>query len=222
MATQLEARARRGLGYELRGQLGSLLEIRLARGDRVYATAGALVAMGEGVKFEARPGKRVLRRVLLGGSHYLQQFECEAERSSLVLAGVAGRRVHAVEVSAGRERMIAPGAFLAAEGGLELDLYVQKSARGGLLGRRFCWGRLSGEGWAFLQAPGDVLTVPLGERETLSVDSAHVLLFDAKVGLDLQPVLGLRTQLWGGEGFYLTKFVGPGEVLLSTRPELRC
>jgi uncharacterized protein (AIM24 family) len=55
-------------------------------------------------------------------------------------------------------------------------------------------------------APGEVLTVSTG----------HLAAFADSVDYDIRYVGGMRKALFGGEGLFMTRLVGPGRVLLQT------
>jgi uncharacterized protein (AIM24 family) len=52
--------------------------------------------------------------------------------------------------------------------------------------------------------------------EMLQVDTGCVVGFDEGVNYDIQMVGGIKTALFGGEGFFLATLTGPGRVIVQS------
>lgn len=71
--------------------------------------------------------------------------------------------------------------------------------------------KLSGNGTAFAEVDGELVTYELKEGQQIVVDTGNVLGFETSVKMDIQQVKGLKNKLFGGEGFFNTVLTGPGE-----------
>ena len=76
---------------------------------------------------------------------------------------------------------------------------------------------ISGVGTAFLEVDGDIVEKELQNGETLLVDTGNVVAFDKTCKYEVTTVKGAKNIIFGGEGLFLTKLVGPGKVILQTQ-----
>ena len=78
--------------------------------------------------------------------------------------------------------------------------------------------KLSGNGTAFAEVDGELVTYELKEGQQIVVDTGNVLGFETSVKMNIQQVKGLKNKLLGGEGFFNTVLTGPGKIWLQTMP----
>ena len=58
----------------------------------------------------------------------------------------------------------------------------------------------------------------LKSGETLLVDQGHVFLFEESVRYEIETVKGMKNVLFGGEGLFIVRLIGPGKVTLQSMP----
>ena len=110
------------------------------------------------------------------------------------------------------------GAFLCAEQTVDLKVAFTKRVSAGLFGGEgFILQRLYGTGMAFLEVDGDMVHRTLAPGEVLKVDTGNVVAFEPSVSYEIETVKGLGNIFFGGEGLFLTRLVGPGDVILQTQ-----
>jgi uncharacterized protein (TIGR00266 family) len=110
-------------------------------------------------------------------------------------------------------------AFLCAARGVSLDIAFQKKLGTGFFGGEgFIMQRLEGDGLAFVHAGGTVVRRDLKAGETLLVDTGCVVAYTQGVDFDIQYVGKIKTALFGGEGLFLAKLTGPGQVWIQSLP----
>jgi uncharacterized protein (TIGR00266 family) len=110
-------------------------------------------------------------------------------------------------------------AFLCAARGVSLDIAFQKKLGTGFFGGEgFIMQRLEGDGLAFVHAGGTVVRRDLKAGETLLVDTGCVVAYTQGVDFDIQYVGKIKTALFGGEGLFLAKMTGPGQVWIQSLP----
>jgi uncharacterized protein (AIM24 family) len=108
-------------------------------------------------------------------------------------------------------------AFLCAENSIEMELAFQKKLGAGFFGGEgFMIQRLTGSGTAFIFACGDFVEMNLQPGQVLKVDTGNVVGWDATVQYDIERIKGIKTMFFGGEGIFLTKLTGPGNVILQS------
>ena len=78
--------------------------------------------------------------------------------------------------------------------------------------------RLTGDGWAFVNAGGTLEEKTLAAGETLRVDTGCLVALQPSVTYDIQMVGGIKTALFGGEGLFFATLRGPGKVWLQSLP----
>lgn len=71
---------------------------------------------------------------------------------------------------------------------------------------------------AFVHAGGTVIRKKLQAGESLRVDTGCLVAFSPSLEYDIQFVGGFKNALFGGEGIFLAKITGPGNVLLQSLP----
>src|SRR3546814_12962332 len=81
--------------------------------------------------------------------------------------------------------------------------------------------KLEGDGWVFVHAGGTVVHRELKAGERLDVDTGCVVAFHDTVSMDVRPVGGIKSMLFGGEGVFLATLPGPGTVALQRSEERR-
>ena len=64
---------------------------------------------------------------------------------------------------------------------------------------------------------GDPVVKELAQGEVIKVDTGNVVAFDRTVRYEVETVKGIGNIVFGGEGLFLTKLIGPGRVILQTQ-----
>lgn len=78
--------------------------------------------------------------------------------------------------------------------------------------------KISGQGTAWLELSGEVVTRDLQQGESLLVHPGHVGAFTASVAFQITMVRGIRNLIFGGDGIFLAALTGPGRIWLQTLP----
>ncbi len=87
--------------------------------------------------------------------------------------------------------------------------------------------KLEGDGLAFVHAGGTIIERELGAGEKLRVDTGCLVALETPVTYDIEFVGGVKSAIFGGEGFFFARLEGPGQgvapvaaVLTPRRPHL--
>jgi uncharacterized protein (AIM24 family) len=109
--------------------------------------------------------------------------------------------------------------FLCAQSSVSLDIAFQQRLGAGLFGGiGFVLQKVTGPGVVFLDLSGEVVERDLKPGESLLVQAGHVGIMDPTIRFDIQMVKGFKNILFGGEGLFMAKLVGPGHVALQSMP----
>ena len=78
--------------------------------------------------------------------------------------------------------------------------------------------KLEGNGQTFVHAGGTIIEKELQAGETLRVDTGCLVALTQTVQYDIEFVGGVKSALFGGEGFFFATLRGPGHVWLQSLP----
>jgi uncharacterized protein (AIM24 family) len=104
-----------------------------------------------------------------------------------------------------------------AESSVQLNVALVKRLGAGLFGGEgFILEKLTGPGKVFIHGGGDFVEFNLNIGEQLQVSTGCIVAFDDTVTYDIQVAGGIKTALFGGEGFFLATLTGPGRVIIQS------
>ncbi|HSO24469.1 MAG TPA: AIM24 family protein, partial [Chondromyces sp.] len=110
-------------------------------------------------------------------------------------------------------------AFLCAAKGVAVSIAFQKRIGTALFGGEgFIMQKLEGDGLAFMHAGGTVVERELGPGQKLRVDTGCLVALESSVNYDIEFVGGVKSAIFGGEGFFFASLQGPGKVWLQSLP----
>lgn len=212
------------LDYTIQGDNLQVARVRLKSGQEVYAEAGKMVYKTSNVAWETRMsgstlGEKLLgalRRTVTGESLFLTYFRSNGP-GEVGFAGNYPGRIQAFDLAAGQSIMAQRDAFLFAQPSVTLNVALVKKLGAGFFGGEgFILEKLTGPGTVFIHAGGDFIEFNLNAGELLQVDTGCIVAFDESVDYDIQLAGGIKTALFGGEGFFLATMTGPGRVIVQS------
>jgi uncharacterized protein (TIGR00266 family) len=194
--------------------------VLLDRGDAIRAEAGAMVSMSQSLTIETQATGGVLKslkRSMLGGeSFFMNTFRTAEDGAELLLSPCLPGDIRVMPLQ-GSEMVVQSGSFLAC------DLAVNVETRWG--GARSFFGgeglfmlKCSGTGALIVSSYGAIHTVSVPAGQTYTVDSGHIVAFDAHMPYQPRKAGNWKSTIFGGEGF-VVDFQGPGDVHLQTRSQ---
>lgn len=210
------------MDYKIIGGEMQALTLELQRGEEIYAEAGSMLYMGEGVQLDTqmRGGflKGLARKFLAGESLFMSVFRCVSDRASMAMAAPILGRIIPVELK-GQTILAERNAYLCSIGNVDLSIAFTKRLGAGFFGGEgFILQKITGEGLAFLNAGGNMLEFTLQPGQKLRVDTGCIVMMADTVSYDFEFVGGFKNALFGGEGFFFATLTGPGRVILQTLP----
>jgi uncharacterized protein (AIM24 family) len=141
-------------------------------------------------------------------------------RRDVAFASSYPGKIQPVELKEWGGRIIAQkDAFLCAARGVDVTIAFSRRIGAGFFGGEgFILQQLSGDGLAFLHASGTLHTLELLPGEIIRVDTGCLVAMQPSVDYDIELVSGVKTALFGGEGLFFMRLMGPGRVVLQTLP----
>ena len=212
------------LDYTIQGDNLQVARVRLAPGQEVYAEAGKMVYKTANVHWDTRMsgntiGEKLmgaLRRTVTGESLFLTYFRADGA-GEVGFAGNYPGRIQVFDLPAGRSLMAQRDAFLFAQPSVQFNVALVKRLGAGFFGGEgFILEKFTGPGAVFIHAGGDFVEFELLAGQVIQVDTGCIVAFDETVDYDIQLAGGIKTALFGGEGFFLATLTGPGRVVIQS------
>jgi uncharacterized protein (TIGR00266 family) len=222
------------IDFEIFGQEMQFVEIELDPGESAIAEAGGMMFKAPSIHMDtifgdgsAQP-KGLLssimgagKRLLTGESLFMTVF-CNRGTAIQKVAFAApypGKIIPMDLQQVGGKLICQKDAFLCAAKGVAIGIAFQKKIGTGLFGGEgFIMQKLEGDGLAFVHAGGTIVERELGPAETLRVDTGCIVALDASIDYDVQFVGGVKSAIFGGEGFFFARLTGPGTAWLQSLP----
>jgi uncharacterized protein (TIGR00266 family) len=212
------------LEYSIQGDNLQVARIMLKPGQEIYAEAGKMVYKTANVRWETRMsggsvGDKILgalRRTVMGESVFLTYFRADGP-GEVGFAGHYPGKLTVFDLEPGRSVLAQRDAFVLAETTVQLNVALVKRFGAGFFGGEgFILEKLTGPGKVFIHGGGDFVEFNLNMGEILQVNTGCIVAFDESVTYDIAAAGGIKTALFGGEGFFLATLTGPGRVIVQS------
>jgi uncharacterized protein (TIGR00266 family) len=229
-----EAMAMDVVDYEIKGSEMQFVEVELDPGEAAIGEAGSMMFMDAGIAMDTVFGDgskqqggffgKLLgagKRLITGESLFTTIYTNNAGGKQRVAfaAPYPGKILPMDLRQLGGTLICQKDAFLCAARGVSLGIAIQQKLSTGFFGGEgFIMQKLEGDGLAFVHAGGTVVRRTLQPGQTLLVDTGCVVAYTPGVDFEIQYVGKIKTALFGGEGLFLAKLTGPGEVWLQSLP----
>ena len=221
--------------YEIKGSEMQFVEVELDPGEAAVGEAGSMFFMDAGIAMDTVFGDgrqnqsgglfgKLLgagKRLVTGESLFTTVYTNNASTKLRVAfaAPYPGKILPMDLRQLGGTLLCQKEAFLCAARGVSLGIaFQQKLSVGFFGGEGFVMQKLEGDGMAFVHAGGTCLRRELQPGQTLFVDTGCVVAYTPNVNFEIQYVGKIKTALFGGEGLFFAKLVGPGTVWLQSLP----
>ena len=209
---------------QITGQLAPVLTVALGQGESVIAESGELSWFGGDVKLET--GRSIgmtqgglfgaAKRALGGGTFWMTRYSSQSQ-GFVAFAVKAPGEIRELTLDGSHEYAVHRHGFMCCDEGVELNFFLQQKLGVGIFGREgFFLQKLSGSGRAFVELHGQVVAFKLDQGQQLLIHPGHIGLFETSCNLDLTTIPGIRIKLFGGDGLFLARLTGPGEVWLQS------
>jgi uncharacterized protein (TIGR00266 family) len=222
------------IDFEIRGNEMQFVEIELDPGESVVAEAGGMMFMDDGIEmntiFGDGSGQQggfmdklvgAGKRLLTGESLFMTVFTHQGSgKAKAAFASPYPGKIIPVDLSKiGGTLICQKDAFLCAAKGVQVGIAFQKKIGTGLFGGEgFIMQKLEGNGLAFVHAGGTITERKLAPGERLRVDTGCLVALEPSVNYNIEFVGGVKSAIFGGEGFFFAQLAGPGKVWLQSLP----
>ena len=220
--------------YEVFGNEMQFVEVELDPGESVVAEAGGMMFMEPGIEMNTIFGDGggqeggfmdklvgAGKRLLTGESLFMTVFTHQGQgKAKAAFASPYPGKIIPVDLGkAGGTLICQKDAFLCAAKGVSVGIAFQKKIGAGLFGGEgFIMQKLEGDGLVFIHAGGTIVERSLGPGERLRVDTGCLVALEPSVNYDVEFVGGVKSAIFGGEGFFFAQLSGPGTVWLQSLP----
>ena len=205
-----------------------VLEIMLDPGEAIFSESGELSWMTQSIVMQTstRMGGGggiggVFKRAVGGSSIFMSEFSAQGGPGMVAFAARLPGQIFPIDVAPqpGMGYLGHRHAFVCGVGGVQLSVGFQQSFGAGLFGGDgFRLQKISGQGRAWCELSGEVITYDLKPGESLRVHPSHVGLFQDTVQFTITTIKGIKNKIFGGDGIFLAVLTGPGRVWLQSLP----
>jgi uncharacterized protein (TIGR00266 family) len=203
-----------------------VLEFLLDHDDAIISEAGELSWMSPNVQMTTHTQFAggggffgAIKRVAGGGSLFMTEYRAMGGQAELAFATRVPGHILPLEVAPGYEYMVHRHGFLCATAAVTIGVGFQQSLGAGIFGGDgFLLQKIGGQGTAWLELSGEVVTRDLQAGQTLLVHPGHVGAFQGSVSFQITMVRGIKNLIFGGDGLFLAQLTGPGRIWLQTLP----
>jgi len=226
------------IDYKIYGEDIQYVEIELDPHESVVSEAGSMMykdsdivmdtVFGDGSGSKADSGgffdKLVGagKRLVTGESLFTTVFTHHGQgKAKLAFAAPYPGRIIPVDLSkiAGGTLICQKDCFLAAAKGVSIGIHIQRKILTGLFGGEgFIMQKLEGDGMVFIHAGGMLKEIELKRGEVLHLDTGCLVAMEPQIEFDLEQAGGIKTGLFGGEGFFFAKLQGEGKIWVQSLP----
>lgn len=203
-----------------------VLEILLEPGDTLLAETGELSWKTPNVTLRTTTATGAsggflgaIGRAFGGGGLFMTEYATDQSQGIVAFAAKVPGHIIEHSIAPGAAYMVHRHGFLCATSGVSLTAAISQSIGTGLFsGNGFVMQKIAGQGKAWVELGGEIVTKTLEPGQVLDVHPGHVGMFDANMGYEITTVPGIRNKIFGGDGIFLVRLTGPGTVWLQTMP----
>ena len=207
--------------YEIKGGSFPIVICKLQKGETMKNETGAMAFMSSDMKMDTNTGGGLLKglgRALSGDTIFLNFFTAQSDNQQIGFAARTPGKIMPIRLNGSNTIIGQKNAFLAAEDGVNLDIYFRNKLGAGIFGGEgFVLQKFTGTGIVFLEIDGEVIEHNLQPGEKLLVDPGHIAAMEESVDFDIERVKGAKNILFG-EGLFFARLQGPGKVWIQTMP----
>ena len=210
------------MNCKLIGSLFQALEISLDINESFYAERSAMIYMDSGIDQQVEmAGKGIvgaLSTTLSGESLFLMKYTNRSSKvQKLLISGRSGSLKH-IKISQGHTLIIRKGDYVGSNNKVQVDLSL--SLNKFLVGAGLGFQKVTGDSTVFFDCVDSLIERELRSGEEIIVDESHIkaMLDIEDSQISAQRNTNIVRNLISGEGFLLTRIVGPGRVFFSSIP----
>ena len=206
---------------EIIGTIVPAVACSLENEESMYTQTGSMMMYSGDINYNTnlKGGiKGIISRKMTGESAFVTNYSAGRMGGNVTFATTVPGTIKCLYITPDKSIICQKTAFLCAEQNVDLSVVFTKRLRAGLLGGEgFILQKLSGEGNAFLEIAGDVLSYELQQGDILRVNPGNIVAFADTVDFDIEFIKDLSTIAFGKKGMFISTLKGPGLVVLQTQ-----
>lgn len=211
--------------HKIVGTTMPVLELTLQPGEQVFAESGELswISMAIQLRTSTSAGGQtggfmaVLGRAVAGSTIFMTEYTAAGGVGLVAFAAKLPGQVMELAITPEKSYAIHRHGFMCANVGVQLGVaFSQRLGAGIFGGAGLRMQRVSGQGTAFIEMHGEVITYDLQPGNTLRVHPGHVAMYEESVQFNVTTMPGIKNALFGGDGLFLATVTGPGRVWLQS------
>ena len=196
---------------QLLGTTLPVLSVSLDPGESVVAETGEFSWMTDAIQMSAGLSE--------GSSLSLSVYTAKDAAGVIAFASKLPGNILGAGVSPQNEYLVHRHGFLAGTPGIEISAGFQQPFSTGIFaGEDFVLQRVGGQGRAWIELAGEVVSYDLAPGESLRAHPGHVGMFAASVSFQVMRVPGIANRYFGGDVHHFAVLSGPGSVWLQSMP----
>ena len=207
--------------WEIIGTIVPAVACSLENEESMYTQTGLMMMYSGDINYNTnlKGGiKGIISRKMTGESAFVTNYSAGRMGGNVTFATTVPGTIKCLYITPDKSIICQKTAFLCAEQNVDLSVVFTKRLRAGLLGGEgFILQKLSGEGNAFLEIAGDVLSYELQQGDILRVNPGNIVAFADTVDFDIEFIKDLSTIAFGKKGMFISTLKGPGLVVLQTQ-----
>jgi uncharacterized protein (TIGR00266 family) len=208
------------MNYQINGTIYPILTVFLNNKEKIVAQTHAMVSMTKEIEMKTKMYGGItkgIRRMAGGDSVFLTFFTSHADNQCVAFADNICGNILPLEIDNNHSYLCDRSAYLCGEPTVDLDIVFMKQIRMGLFGgESFIMERLSGNGMVFLHGWGELQKKTLVDKEELEVSTSRIMAVSSSVTLDVMFIKTINNILFSGQGLFITKVTGPGDVYIQS------
>ena len=149
----------------------------------------------------------------------LTRYEAAGGQGMVSFASKLPGRILPIEIAPGQGYLVHRHGWICGTPGITPTIALQQTFKGGLWGGDgFILQRLEGEGQAWVELSGEIVTYELAAGQMLLVHPGHVGMFQDSVTFQVIRLPGIVNRYMGADGHHLVQLTGPGNIWLQSMP----
>jgi len=198
----------------------SMLVVRLEKGEKITAEAGAMTYMDPNIEAHTRKREKSLLGTLgltiIGQqSFWVNDYIATTAPGEVAFVSAPVGDIETLEIKSDRGYIVQKAAYIASTENVDLDIKWEGFTKG-LFGQGLFMIRVKGNGTLFINTFGAIDKHTLKQGQTLIVDNFHLVAFSDTCSYKVTKFGGLKETILGGEGL-VTQITGPGDVYIQTK-----
>jgi uncharacterized protein (TIGR00266 family) len=197
----------------------SLAVVTLAANEEVKVEPGAMVSYSDGISIQTKAEGGLfggIKRMVAGENFFQNTYRSPDRGGEITLAPALPGDMTVLEIG-GSDFMLQSGAYVASEMDVSVDA-KWGGAKGFFGSGSLVLLKVSGHGRVLAACYGAIEERQLQPSQKYTVDTGHIIGFDASISFDVKRVGNWKSTFLSGEGL-VVELIGPGRVLMQTRSE---